>query len=152
MAKTSEEPVKPVSIPRLELMAAHSLAKLVRYVLNALKTQRNIDEVYLWSGSKIVLAWISKPSSSWKTFVKNRVQDIHNSFSSSVWGHCVGIENLADLHSRGMKLSDLKDKQLYWQGPPWLSKYKFEWPSEHGDYCPLEASTSDACVKEAAKK
>ena len=151
MAKTRVAPVKPVSIPRLELMAAHSLAKLVRYVLDALKTQRTIDEVYLWSDSKIVLAWISKPSSSWKTFVKNRVQDIHDSFSSSVWGHCVGIENPADLHSRGMKLSNLKENQLYWQGPPWLSKYKFEWPSEHGGYCSLEASTSEACVKEAAK-
>ena len=113
MAKTRVAPVKPVSIPRLELMAAHSLAKLVRYVLDALKTQRTIDEVYLWSDSKIVLAWISKPSSSWKTFVKNRVQDIHDSFSSSVWGHCVGIENPADLHSRGMKLSNLKENQLY---------------------------------------
>ena len=102
MAKTRVAPVKPVSIPRLELMAAHSLAKLVRYVLDALKTQRTIDKVYLWSDSKIVLGWISKPSSSWKTFVKNRVQDIHDSFSSSVWGHCVGIENPADLHSRGM--------------------------------------------------
>ena len=151
MAKTRVAPVKPVSIPRLELMAAHSLAKLVRYVLDALKTQRTIDEVYLWSDSKIVLAWISKPSSSWKTFVKNGVQDIHDSFSSSVWGHCVGIENPADLHSRGMKLSNLKENQLYWQGPPWLSKYKSEWPSEHGGYCSLEASTSDACVKEAAK-
>ena len=99
MAKTRVAPVKPVSILRFELMAAHSLAKLVRYVLDALKTQRTIDEVYLWSDSKIVLAWISKPNSFWKTFVMNRVQDIHDSFSSSVWGHCVGIENPADLHS-----------------------------------------------------
>ena len=50
-----------------------------------------------------------------------------------------------------MKLSDLKENQLYWQGPPWLNKYKSEWPSEHGGYCFLEASTSDACAKEAAK-
>ena len=101
MAKTRVAPVKPVSIPRLELMAAHSLAKLVRYVLDALKTQRTIDEY--------TCAWVSKPSFCRKTFINNRVQDIHDSFPSSVWGHCVGIENPADLHSRGMKLSDLKD-------------------------------------------
>ena len=40
MDKTRVAPVKPVSIPQLELMAAHSLAKLVRYVLDALKGYR----------------------------------------------------------------------------------------------------------------
>ena len=151
MAKTRVSPLKPVSIARLELMAAHSLAKLARYVLEALKVQLTINETFLWSDSEIVLAWISKPSSNWKVFVRNRVQDIHDSFPSSVWGHCPGVENPADFHSRGMKLADLKVSELYWRGPPWLLKENSEWPS-HGVALPAFAvDTKENFLKETAK-
>ena len=80
-----------------------------------------------------------------ETFVKNKYKVFRTHYS--VWGHRVGMKNPANLHSREMKLSDLKDNQFYWQGPPWLNKYmyKLEWSSEQANYCLLEASTKDAC-------
>jgi len=47
-------------------MAAHSLAKLASYVLDAIESVVSVDHVYLWTDSSIVLAWISKPSTYWK--------------------------------------------------------------------------------------
>ena len=148
MAKTRVAPIKQTSIPRLELMAAHSLAKLASYVLNAIKTVKIIDNVYLWSDSKIVLAWISKPSHYWKLFVKNRVQEIHDIFPAEVWMHCPGLQNPADLHSRGMKLNELLSCDVYWHGPEWLKQPKSHWPSN----CNVELDFDSAdCLKETAK-
>ena len=102
MAKTRVAPIKQTSVPRLELMAAHCLAKLAQYVIEGLKSMLDFHSVHLWSDSKIVLAWLSKPSYCWKTFVKNRVQEIHDCFEVTVWKHCAGVENPADGFSRGM--------------------------------------------------
>jgi len=130
MAKTRVAPLKKVTIPRLELMAAHSLAKLTHYVMKSLAGATSVNSVHLWSDSKVTLAWIAKPSNNWKIFVRNRVQDIHDLFSLDVWSHCPGLENPADLHSRGMKLLYLKDSYLYWHGPKWLVLSESCWPTQ----------------------
>lgn len=129
IAKTRVASLKKPPIARLELLAAHSLAKLKDYITKAIGHHIDIDEIFYWSDSEIVLAWISKPSSYWKEFVKNRVQDIHDLTSPTNWRHCPGKENPADLHSRGLKLQELKDSELYWKGPTWLRKNKFFWPN-----------------------
>ena len=98
MAKTRVAPLKRLTIPRLELMAAHTLAKLASYVISCLKGTIEINNVYLWSDSKVALSWIAKPSTHWKIFIRNKVQDIHDLFSSSAWRHCPGMQNPADLH------------------------------------------------------
>ena len=98
-------------------------------------------------GIKIVLAW--KLVLVGKSLLKIRYKVFRTHYS--VWAYRVGMKNPANLHSREIKFSDLKDDQFYWQGPPWLSKYKFEWSSEQADYWLLKASTSDACVKKASK-
>ena len=43
-------------------------------------------------------------------------------------GHCPGVENPADIGSRGILASNLKVGKLWWEGPDWLSKSKEEWP------------------------
>ena len=44
------------------------------------------------------------------------------------WGHVTGLDNPADLGSRGVKASYLKESKLWWQGPEWLRKGKDSWP------------------------
>ena len=108
-------------------MAEHSLAKLTKYVIEALDGNINIETIHLWSESEIVLAWISKPSYHWKTFVKNRVQEIHDTVSLNAWRYCLGTDNPADMHSRGISLVELRDNDSYWHGPEWL-KRESDWP------------------------
>ena len=73
MAKSRVAPMKRVTLPRLELLAAFITAKLLHYVAQALRI--SVDSVYAWSDSQITLAWIRRPSSRWKVFVANRVED-----------------------------------------------------------------------------
>lgn len=78
----------------------------------------------------IVLHWISKPSSNWKTFVCNRVSEIQQVTDIDNWCHVPTANNPADLISRGCFPSDLKNNSLWWSGPSWLQKTSAEWPSQ----------------------
>ena len=127
-SKTRIAPLKVLSIPRLELMAAKILTTLITTVLNALSKQTVVDEVRYWSDSMTVLYWLHNRG-DWKTFVHHRVEEILKSSTKSQWGHVSGNENPADLGSRGVPASELKDSKLWWEGPKWLSGDRECWPT-----------------------
>ena len=109
-------PIKLVSLPRLELLAALLCARLVVYVREALKLPLQ-QEVHCWTDSEITLAWVQKDPSNWKTFVSNRVSAIQQLTAPSCWHHCPGIQNPADLLTRGVSASDLIQSEVWLKGP-----------------------------------
>ena len=86
-----------------------------------------IDETYLWLDSKTAICWI-KGSKEWKQFVQNRVNEILSLTEESMWNHCPGTENPADIGSRGEFASKLKVNKLRRRGPSWLSEPTSSWP------------------------
>ena len=44
------------------------------------------------------------------------------------WAYCSTEENPADLGSRGVLASQLKENQLWWRGPSWLTERPEDWP------------------------
>ena len=73
-AKTRIAPLKQETIPRLELMAALTLAQLITSVKNALQSCIEIEATYCWSDSQVVLFWIHGDSKVHKQFVQNGYQ------------------------------------------------------------------------------
>lgn len=70
--KSKVAPITPMSVPRLELCATVLLARLMEFVSESLGLEPNPR--YCWTDSTVVLAWLSRHPSTWKTFVANRVQ------------------------------------------------------------------------------
>ena len=77
VAKSFVAPVKKRSIPRLELMAAVILSRLVTSIHEVL----SFNSITLWWDSAVVLHWLNNPASKFKPFVSTRVQEIQETLS-----------------------------------------------------------------------
>ena len=121
-SKTRVSLLKPFSLPRLELCAVVlgvNLLEKVHRVLVILSEDRM--SVNGWTDSTSVLSWLSKPASSWQTFIRNRISKIQPILSIDIWNHVDSDENPADICSGGISADKIANKYLWWHGPPWLS-------------------------------
>jgi len=141
-SKTRVAPLKALSIPRLELMSAWMLAKQMRAVLGALESEVEITGTRLWLDSKTALYWIMNRG-EWKQFVQHRVNEILKLTSKKDWGHCPGESNPADLGSRGVIATKLKQSQIWWEGPSWLAGTLTDWPATTVTNKTLETSEEE---------
>ena len=97
-------------------MSARILAQLMNSVGKALESQLNLKGRRLWLDSKTALCWIQNKG-EWKQFVQHRVNEILRLTSKTEWGHCPGVENPADVGSRGTAATKLKENRIWWEGP-----------------------------------
>ena len=58
IAKTRVAPIKQLTLPQLELMAALVATRLGKFVIDSLENLYNNISVHLWSDSQVVLHWI----------------------------------------------------------------------------------------------
>jgi len=141
-SKTRVSPVEGQTIPRLELLSALLLAKLISSVITALEHDMKFSSIACFTDSKVALYWIRGLEKEWRPFVQNWVKEIRKLVPINCWCHCPGRENPADIPSRGMMPSELSRNLLWRHGPNWLVGFTME--SNH-----VEVSTiPEACLKE----
>jgi hypothetical protein len=100
-------------------MSGLILARLMDTVRSPLSVDVEMSNTYYWLDSKTALCWINNQG-EWKQFGRHRVNEILRLSKKEEWGHCPGLENPADLGSRGVSPFILKESALWWKGPNWL--------------------------------
>ena len=143
MSKTRVAPTQELTIPRLELLSALLLARLITVVSNAVKPLLPPFGLQCYTDSTVALYWILGTDKDWKPFVNNRVTEIRNHVPPEHWSHCPGLSNPADLPSCGLTLLELSSSQLWRQGPPWLLAQDMS-PTQKPD----EAAMPKECASE----
>ena len=66
----------------------------------------------------------------YRQFVQNRVLQIRELTENLPWHHVPGEENPADLPTRGILPSDLKNNTFWTSGPNWLIEEESKWPKD----------------------
>ena len=117
MCKGQSCPLKPITIPRLELNVAVTGLKLGVQVHNELGMDCHM---FFFTDSTAVLHYISNDQPRWPIFVANRVALIREHSEPSQWHHVSSENNPADLASRGTKPAELGS--LWWNGPSFLQE------------------------------
>ena len=140
--KSRLAPMKAVSIPRLELQAACLAATMERNLRDEI-VDLEICHTTFWSDSRIVLAYIYNTTRRFHVFVSNRISLIHQHSVPSQWRHVPGMENPADILTRGVTASQMPG--VWFNGPQFLSTHKSEWQLD--DLATAEIPVGDPEVK-----
>ncbi len=136
LSKTRVAPLHESRVPRLELLAA----LLVKRLVETYKEATGFDKaVHYWTDSLCVWHWLQKKEGKLLPFVANRVQEILKASKKEDWRHVAGTKNPADMCSRGLNAKELLEAHEWFHGPAFILLPEEEWPTrEVSDPMPEE--------------
>ena len=106
---------KKLTIPKLELTTSLVGARLARHLM----TLFDFSSIHLWTDSSVVLSWLSHLDNIKVVYVSNRTVELRYLIDAcTIHMHHINTKcNPADILSRGCKIRQLVDHQLWFHGP-----------------------------------
>ena len=127
MGKARVSPLKPTTVPRLELTAATVSVKIAAMLVEELKIPDL--NVYYWIDNKIVLGYIFNEKRRYRIYVANRVQLIDQYTVKEQWNYVETKDNPGDLASRGISTKETEKIDVWLNGPLFLREKDESWKS-----------------------
>lgn len=124
LGKSRVTPLKPVTIPRLEITAVVLAARIDKMLRREI--QLDLMESCFWTDSTYVLKYIKNENKRFCTFVANGVSIIREASEVTQWKYIHTSQNPADGVSRGMTVQKLITSKRWLNGPEFLWKPKEE--------------------------
>ena len=150
-SKTRVAPLKKQTIPRLELLGALILARLMVRIRSILKDVK-VDEEYCFTDSSVAAHWICNPTKRYKKYIDKRADKIRLMVQPEKWLHLPGEENIADWPSRGCLPDKFREHEEEWfNGKRWLKKDKKEWPAKQVNELQMNKSNEEVLQSELRK-
>uniref|UniRef100_A0AAG5D3P8 Integrase catalytic domain-containing protein n=1 Tax=Anopheles atroparvus TaxID=41427 RepID=A0AAG5D3P8_ANOAO len=130
-SKTRVAPVKPTSVPRLELQAAVIGSRFARHIL---ETHRiNIRRRIFWTDSRNVICWLKSDHRRYTPFVAFRIGELLDATNMNEWRWVPTNENVADEGTKWRKVPELKPTSRWFRGPSFLREAEDKWPGQLTD-------------------
>ena len=151
MGKARVTPLKPVTIPRLELTAAVVSVNVSEQLQRELEYERIVE--HFWTDSKVVLGYIANQTKRFHMFVGNRVQRIQEGTTQEQWHYVDTKSNPADDVSRGIRMQELVNGSRWINGPEFLWQDESHWPTasvNDNKETEFDLSPDDPEIKKAA--
>ncbi|XP_073961416.1 uncharacterized protein [Choristoneura fumiferana] len=126
-SKARVSPLKPLSIPRLELQAALIASRFAQTILQAHRFEPS--KTTFWIDSTTVLKWIRSDARVFKPFVAHRLGEILETTNPSDWRWVPTSLNVADDATKPKKLN-LTASHRWFTGPLFLAEPSCTWPTE----------------------
>ena len=133
IGKTRVAPLKPQTIPKLELQAAVYSCRLQRAFIK--NTTLSVSKITHWTDITVVLHWIYNINNRQKTYIANRLHEIRHTTAINDWKYVPTKLNPADEGTRGIKTTELKHSQ-WMNGPAFLKLLSHLWPRTIEDTTP----------------
>ena len=145
MGKSRVSPLKPTTVPRLELTAATVSAKIAALVMEELRMK--LIEIFFWVDNKIVLGYILNQTRRFRIFVANRVRVIDERMKEmgegveKKWRYVETKENPADYASRGISPTETEKVDVWFNGPKFLREADESWRDAKPEVVVLEGDS-----------
>ncbi|XP_036329731.1 uncharacterized protein LOC118741863 [Rhagoletis pomonella] len=130
-SRTKVAPLRPISIPRMELLAAVLGSRLATEITKG--HDFKIHKAYFYTDSRTVLTWLKSDPRKYKQFVMFRVAEIQEHTNVTEWSYIPSKLNVADAATKWKSTTEFSPTSTWFSGPEFLHSPRVKWPKYNYD-------------------